>query len=404
MAEKVTIILTVYNMESCLAETMESVLAQTYRDIEVVCIDDGSTDRSLALLERYAAEDGRVTVYTQDNAGPANARNRGLDLATGEYLMLLDPDDLYSADMVESLLVRARQTKADIVVCRSAEYDHRTRQVKSASWTAQVEQIPFRDPFSYTDMCDYIFTAFVGWPWDKLYRRSFLESHQLRFPSLYNSEDLYFVFLSLVMAERISFYDSVFIRHRTNRMGSVSNSREANPTEFYEAICMLKQELKKDAVRYERLSWGFLNWAFDYTLWNIETLPSGSVRKELIERLAAGWFSELELAFHGIKYYTLMPDCHERYMLLMAELDGAAPVDPRMSDVHPGLNCVRAFFAEAQKRGFRSAVRDAAGWIGRKTKGEEEDERHRAKDRAALLPYSAYREAALAEQLIEETE
>ncbi|MEQ3362752.1 glycosyltransferase family 2 protein [Raoultibacter massiliensis] len=387
MADKVSVILTVYNMESCLRETMDTVLSQTYRDLEVVCIDDGSKDGSLQILEEYAAGDERVAVYTQDNAGPALSRNRGIDLATGEYLMLLDSDDIYDCEMIEKLHGRAVESDADIVVCRSVEYDHATGAVSKAPWTAKVDQIPAKDPFSCADMYDYILTAFIGWPWDKLYRRSFVEDNALRFPPMSNSEDLYFVFLSLVLARRISFYDEVLIKHRMNRSGSVSNSRTANPTEFYHGICLLKEKLQEDPVRYERMSWGFLNWAFDYTLWNIETLPAGPVRRGLIERLVNGGFPEIELAHHGVGYFTLTADCHERYASLAAELGGAVPCDPRRNDKHPRLSYVVAFFAEAQKRGYKSAFGDMVYWAIRKIKGEEEDGKRHAKDRGALLSY-----------------
>ena len=202
-----------------------------------------------------------------------------------------------------------------------------------------------------------------------------------------NSEDLYFVFLSLVLARRISFYDEVLIKHRMNRSGSVSNSRTANPTEFYHGICLLKEKLQEDPVRYERMSWGFLNWAFDYTLWNIETLPAGPVRRGLIERLVNGGFPEIELAHHGVGYFTLTADCHERYASLAAELGGAVPCDPRRNDKHPRLSYVVAFFAEAQKRGYKSAFGDMVYWAIRKIKGEEEDGKRHAKDRGALLSY-----------------
>lgn len=393
MADRVSVVLTVYNMESCLRETMDSVLEQTYRDLEVICIDDGSTDKSLEILEAYASDDDRVSVYTQENAGPAQSRNRGLDLATGEYVMLLDSDDLYDREMIEKLHGRAIDTAADVVVCRSAEYDHRTKTVSKAPWTAKVEQIPAKDPFSCSDMYDYVLMAFIGWPWDKLYRRSFIEAHSLRFPAMSNSEDLYFVFLSLVLAERMSFFDEVLIRHRVNRTGSVSNTRTANPTEFYRGICLLKEKLKEDPVRYERMSWGFLNWAFDYTLWNIETLPEGPVRRELIEKLAGGGFPEIELSYHGTAYFTLMPDCIERYESLLAELGGNAPCNPRENEKHPRLSYVAAFFAEAQKRGFKSAIGDVVYWAIDKIKGEERDEKRLAKDRGALLLFADAREA-----------
>ena len=374
-------------MESCLEETVDSVLAQTYRDIEVICIDDGSTDGSLAMLERYAARDDRVIVIAQDNQGPALSRNAGLDRATGDYIMLLDSDDVYGHDMLEKLHDRALDTGADVVICRAAEYDHHSGDVTDAFWTAKIDQIPRKDPFSCADMYDYILTAFIGWPWDKLYRRSLIEDEGLRFPAMKNSEDLYFVFLSLVLAENISFYDEVFIKHRVNRSGSVSSSRAERPTEFYKGICLLKEKLQENPQRYEKLSWGFLNWAFDYTLWNIETLPLSESRTKLIDMLAQGEFTELELSDHGAGFFSLFPDCVDRYTSLLAELDGAAPDNPREHVRHPWLSYVVTFFAEAQGRGFRSALGDMANWVSRRSGGEN-DSMRLARDRGKLLPFN----------------
>ncbi len=385
MSETVSIVLTVYNMESCLRETMDSVIAQSYRNLEIICIDDGSRDASLSILEEYAAADERVRVYTQENAGPALSRNRGLDLATGSFVMLLDSDDIYDSTMVEKLLGRALETQADVVVCRSAEYDHASGKITSTPWTAKVEQIPAHDPFNCNDMADYILTAFIGWPWDKLYRRAFIEENSLRFPAMANSEDLYFVFLSLIEARLISFYDEVLIRHRTNRSGSVSNSRTAHPTEFYHGICTLKAKLQENPTRYERLAWGYLNWAFDYTLWNIESLPQGEVRTQLIRQLAEGGFPELELDVHGANYFRHTEQCVERYELLMEELAGAKPVDPRNNDAHPWAGYIVAFFAEVQRRGWKSAVGDVVNFIRHRSANEPDDEQRRARDRGELL-------------------
>ncbi len=92
---KLSIVIPVYNVELYLAECLDSVLAQTLRDIEVVCVDDGSTDGSGRILDEYASRDPRVRVFHQDNSGVGPARNRGIDEARGEFIAFMDPDDLY---------------------------------------------------------------------------------------------------------------------------------------------------------------------------------------------------------------------------------------------------------------------------------------------------------------------
>lgn len=347
MTAKLSVVLTVYNMETCLRECVDSLRNQTFSDFEVICIDDGSSDTSLDILEEYTSKDTRMRIYSQENTGPAGARNAGLDKAIGKYIIMLDSDDIFESTLLERLYRRAEDTESDIVICRSQEYDHDTGELSAIPWATKKEQIPDKDVFSCADMYDTVFSAFMGWPWDKLYRRSFIEEHGLRYPLMNNSEDLYFVFLSLVLAKRMSFVDEVLISHRMNRDESVSNSRLAAPEEFYRGICLLKGKLKEDPGRYEKLSWGYLNWAVDYTLWNIETLPEGKVRDELVAKLVSGAFPELELNMHGPRYFNLYDDVSERYKCLL---------DPEgKRTAHPRLRPLTAFFRIAESEGFRAA-------------------------------------------------
>ena len=100
MGTKVSVILPVYNVSDYLRQCMDSIVGQTLKDIEIICVDDGSTDDSLAILKEYEAKDQRVKVIQQANAGAGAARNKGLEIATGEYLSFLDSDDFFEPDMV----------------------------------------------------------------------------------------------------------------------------------------------------------------------------------------------------------------------------------------------------------------------------------------------------------------
>lgn len=313
---KVSIILPIYNMAPCLRETIDSLVNQTFRDIEFICINDGSTDNSLEMLKSYERDDDRFVVYDQQNRGQALTRNFGLSVASGEYVLLLDADDVYEESFVKKMVDRAEETGADIVVCRSLEYDDKTEAIRDAPYAVKIDQVPVTDPFSVHDMKDCIFTAFSGWAWDKLYRRSFIEKHSLVFPDLHNSEDLYFVYLSLVQAQKISLVDEELVLHRVDREGSVSNSREKSPLAFYESLCMLKRELLHKVDFYEELSWGFLNWAFDYTLWNIESIADVDIKKSVLQKLLDGDFVDLELDARAMSYFSLVPCVYERLLKL----------------------------------------------------------------------------------------
>ena len=313
---QISIVLPVYNMEHYLKATIESILSQSYADFELIC-------GSMKLLSEYAAHDSRISVYSQHNAGPGATRNSGLDKATGNYIMMLDADDIYHSDMLELLHSKAIQLDADIVACKSNRFDNETGAKLDSWWMLNESQIPEEEPFNCRNMPDYIFTAFMGWPWDKMFSRAFIEKHGLRYPALSNSEDLYFVFLALAKAERIGIVERALIDHRDNRKGSVSGSRAKDPLAFYTSTCLLKNELKKNPELYQRLSWGFLNWAFGYMVWNIETMDDPEAKAIQLDALSNGAFSELEIEGRSPAFFSLDPNAYNRYLDLLQVVDQA---------------------------------------------------------------------------------
>ena len=369
---KVSVILTVYNMQACLRETLDCVFAQTYENLEVIVVDDGSSDDSLSIIKEYAATDRRVKFRTRRNAGQGVSRNEGLDLASGDYVLMLDSDDIYDVRMVERMVERAVEADADIVVCRTAEFEDGSSEIVETPWTAKAEQLPAHDPFSWRDMADFAFTAFIGWPWDKLYKRSFLQAHNLRFPEMENSEDLYFVFFSLVLAERISVVDDVLAFHRIGRKGSVSNSRMIAPLAFYDGICMLKNALRERPQDYAELEWGFLNWAFNYAIWNIESLPASTVRSEVAEQFVHGKLVELELDKHCRSYFASFDTDLQRFDALLREVDGEDAVTTEEHVcAHPKAGYAAAFFTEAQLNGFGRAFGKAGAKVAGRSRTEQ---------------------------------
>ena len=152
MMAKISVILPIYNRESCLRETLDSIVNQTYKNLEIICINDGSTDQTLAILNNYAHKDKRFIICSQENGGPAVARNHGLDIASGEYVMMLDADDIYSNDMIDKLYQKAVKTKAEITICRCVEYDNVTHETNTAKWTIKEHQLPASDVFSSNEI------------------------------------------------------------------------------------------------------------------------------------------------------------------------------------------------------------------------------------------------------------
>ena len=130
----VTVLMPIYNAERFLHDSIGSLLAQTSNQWKLICIDDGSTDSSKAIVEEYCKKDPRVKLICQENAGPAVARARAIEIADTEYVSILDSDDAYAPDYVEKMLARAEETDADIVV-PDVEYFNAGKIVQSNQFT-----------------------------------------------------------------------------------------------------------------------------------------------------------------------------------------------------------------------------------------------------------------------------
>lgn len=112
----VSVVIPVYNAEKTLSSCLESVMNQTYANLEIIVVNDGSTDNSRTIIEDYAIEDSRIVVFEKENAGLVQARKSGIDIASGKYIQYLDSDDTLHEDAVSLLVDKAEKTQADIVV------------------------------------------------------------------------------------------------------------------------------------------------------------------------------------------------------------------------------------------------------------------------------------------------
>ena len=122
---KVSVIIPIYNACRYIRPTLDSVISQTLTDIEIICVDDGSTDTSLDMIKIYQKMDSRIRIITKTNGGPALARNNGLARARGEYLAFLDADDFYEIDMLEKMYARAKVDDLDIVIGKYDIYNNK---------------------------------------------------------------------------------------------------------------------------------------------------------------------------------------------------------------------------------------------------------------------------------------
>jgi len=271
MSPKISVIVPVYNVEKYLRECLDSIESQTLKDIEIICVNDGSTDSSPAILDEYAKKDARFKILSQENQGAGAARNTGLNAAHGEYLAILDSDDRYEPELLQKLLNLAEKDSLDIAICRSQALDDRTGAISQTPWTVRKEMMPDKTVFSYKDLSIYNFRFCVGWSWDKLFRRDFVERWGLRFQTLRSQNDALFVFVALVLAEKIEVLDNVLVTHRKNTGTQVSERRDRNPSCFMEAIRGIKKTLEEKG-RFAEVEQSFDIWCVEHTIWQLNSL------------------------------------------------------------------------------------------------------------------------------------
>lgn len=267
----VSIIVPVYNGERFLPECIDSLLAQTYKNIEIICVDDGSTDKSPQLLASYAAKDNRIHLISQKNAGPGPARNRGIEMATGEYITFFDADDWCKPSLIESSVKRIEETQADMVVLPYNVFDQRIGQSFFADWAVLPDKFP-REPFCWKDNPDWAFRALQNLPWNKFLRRGFVKRNNLRFEDdVFLTEDLMFSAPAIVRAERIACVADPLIFHREGTGENIMAKKDSHPIDFIQAFRTFKGFLEDEGVM-DDLRIGYVNWALDGVVHNVKTL------------------------------------------------------------------------------------------------------------------------------------
>lgn len=226
MKTAVSVIVPCYNVEPYVDECLCGLAGQTLRSLEIICVDDGSTDGTLERLRRWREKDERLRIISQPNAGVSAARNAGLDAAEGKYVGFVDPDDRVEPEMFSRLLAEAEKNDADAVVCGYREFVERDGTVvREGGWSPEdefyaeekVEQ--FRRGSSWC-RC-------VGPVYNKLIRRSLVEKHALRFVvGLKEGEDLAFLLMLLPFAPRLLTLSDRPYHYRRERPGSATYGRD----------------------------------------------------------------------------------------------------------------------------------------------------------------------------------
>jgi len=307
---KVSVIVAVYNTGKYLRQCLDSIVNQTLRNIEIICVNDGSTDNSLDILNEYAALDKRIKVVSKENEGlgAAPARNLGLTMIRGEYVSVLDSDDFFELDMLEKMVQKAEETGADIVMCAGMEYDNRNGcKIKVQSILNQ-NIIPEKTVFSHKDYPNSIYQLTGGMAWNKLFRRTFLDKHNLRFQRIKYIDDAYFTFANMALAEKIAIVNEPLAYYRIYSGSSQTDGLDAYPESSYLPCVELKKSLIDWGI-YETVKRSFVNCAASLIRYIYDKIGTFEAYEFLHNKLRDEIFSALDISnqpkdfFHDFRMY-----------------------------------------------------------------------------------------------------
>lgn len=268
---KISVIIPVYNVEKYLSKCLNSLICQSFQDIEFICINDGSTDNSLNLLEQYALKDSRIKVITQPNKGPACARNKGLSIATGEYISFVDSDDFVENDAYERLYSIAKVKRADLIVYNANAFSN--QRIPVENWIH--ERIHSKRNKFYSHFNTKIIFKEKGtrpFLWLHMVKASVLRDYNIHFnEDLTLGEDQAFQMLYLPYCRRVAFVSHVFYNYRIgNRESLMTRYNEDRYKKINQHLEMMDfvtdYWLAHDFItNVETL---FIEWAVEFFYWD----------------------------------------------------------------------------------------------------------------------------------------
>lgn len=286
-APKVSVVIPCYNVEKYLRQCLDSVINQTLRDIEIICVNDGSKDSTLSIIQEYADRDERVKIIDKPNAGYGDSMNRGFDMATGEYLGIVESDDYAELDMFEKLYTCAKEHDLDVV--KSGFYFYYSKPEERnipnpiASWTTSHRTFCPTTAFaSKMEMVEFF--NIKPTIWSAIYKKDFIRSNQIRFNETPGAsyQDASFNFKVWALAKRVRLMEECFLHYRQDNEASSINS----PGKVY-CICDEYEEMERflDAHPVEKgiLEPVMVRIQYDSYNWNYGRLAE-PLQREFIQR------------------------------------------------------------------------------------------------------------------------
>lgn len=257
---KVSVIIPVYNAETYLRECIDSVIGQTYVNLEIICVDDGSSDASYSILEQYKESDERIRILKQNEKSRtgALARNMGIKASTGMYLMFLDSDDFFETNAIEEAVKEIERQNCDIVVFNSFIYDTKNKVDRLGNYILKEYAVLHEGGWNQEEINRHILDLSTFAPWNKIYRRDFIVKKKIFFRPV-DPDDMEFGFLCIAEAETLAVINRRLIHYRRDIGGTQTNRYIEEIEPIYKPFVFLLQELETRGLK-SRFHSEFVRW------------------------------------------------------------------------------------------------------------------------------------------------
>ncbi len=237
---QITIVLPVYNVEKYLAQCLDSITNQTFKDFECVCVNDGSTDNSLKILQEYAQKDQRFKIITQENKGLSGARNTGIKNTNTKYLTFIDSDDWIAENYLEVLYNKILETNSDIVRASYKFYYQKENLYKSA----RIREI---HKINNNSNIERLYKGYAGaFAWGKIYKTALIKDNGVWFYEGRNAEDCPFTAMLYLYSPNIKFIDDELYFYRKHGLSITGNFEKTACDDFYNFITLTKDLQKRN--------------------------------------------------------------------------------------------------------------------------------------------------------------
>ncbi len=275
---KISIIIPIYNVEKYINKCLDSLINQTLEELEFICINDGSTDNSINILNNYINNDSRFIIINQSNQGQGIARNNGIKIAKGEYIAFVDPDDWLENSTFEKAYNLAIENNANVVQFNYLEYNDISKTFKKIDFSERLKKqykldILKSNIYSKDDFKEGLFYNLDLHVWNRIYKRDFIISNQIEFAHTRNGEDHLFVNGVLLLSDNIHFLNEYLYIYRT-REGSIVNTKTfMNGVYAFEDINCFKKFLESKNL-FQKYEKDFYDYSMTILFWHYHQLPA----------------------------------------------------------------------------------------------------------------------------------